>query len=137
MRWCILTIHQRKFISSCNKQTFTCSKSTTETLEEVWDIFKVNNKDTRTIPLTSFWCLSYQPWTYITPLSSVSIVKLWKGKYLQGRNREMKWLGGFFLSVMSNEHFLALNPVFWPKIKLPLPFQSNQYKFNQFISCRS
>ena len=37
-------------------------------------MFKVNNKDTRTTPLTSFWCLYCQFWTYFTPCSCVSIV---------------------------------------------------------------
>ena len=37
-------------------------------------MFKVNNKDTRTTPLASFWCLYCQLWTYFTSSSSVSIV---------------------------------------------------------------
>ena len=37
-------------------------------------MFKVDNKDTRTTPLTSFWCLYFLNWTYFTPCSSVSIV---------------------------------------------------------------
>ena len=36
--------------------TFTCSKLTIETLKQVRNMFKVNNKDTRTTPLASFWC---------------------------------------------------------------------------------
>ena len=38
-------------------------------------MFKVNNKDTRTTPLASFWYLYCQLWTYFIPCSSVSIVK--------------------------------------------------------------
>ena len=37
-------------------------------------MFKVNNKDTRTTPLTPFWCLYCQFWTYFTPCSCVSLV---------------------------------------------------------------
>ena len=37
-------------------------------------MFKVSNKDTRTTPLASFWCLSCQLWIYFTPCSSVSNV---------------------------------------------------------------
>ena len=37
-------------------------------------MFKVNNKDTRTTPLASFWCLYCWFWTYFTPCSSVSTV---------------------------------------------------------------
>ena len=37
-------------------------------------MFKVNNKDTRTTPLASWWCLYSYLWTYFTPCSSVSIV---------------------------------------------------------------
>ena len=47
----------------------TCSKSTIETLEQVVNMFKVNNKDTRTTPLPSFWCLYCWLWTYFTPCS--------------------------------------------------------------------
>ena len=35
---------------------------------------QVNNKDTRTTPMKSFWCLYCYLWRYFTPCSSVSIV---------------------------------------------------------------
>ena len=35
--------------------TFTYSKLTIETLEEGMNMFKVNNKDTRTTPMVWFW----------------------------------------------------------------------------------
>ena len=38
-------------------------------------LLRVNNKDTRTRSMTSFWCLWYL-WTYFTPFSSVSMVDL-------------------------------------------------------------
>ena len=41
----------------------------------MWNKFKVNNKDTRTTLLTSFWCLYCWLWMYFTPCSSVSIIK--------------------------------------------------------------
>ena len=37
-------------------------------------MFKVNSKDSRTMPLASFWYLHCSLWTYFTPCSSVSIV---------------------------------------------------------------
>ena len=37
----------------------------------MWNMFKINNKDTRK---ASFWCLYCQLWTYFTPCSTVSIV---------------------------------------------------------------
>ena len=37
-------------------------------------MFKVNNKETRTTSLTSFWFLYCWHWTYLTPCSSASIV---------------------------------------------------------------
>ena len=43
---------------------FICTKSATETLEKVWNMYKVNNKETRTASLT--W--------YFTPFSSFSTV---------------------------------------------------------------
>ena len=37
-------------------------------------MFNVNNKDTRTMPLASFWYLYCSLWTYFYPCSTVSIV---------------------------------------------------------------
>ena len=39
--------------------TFTCSKSTTETVEKGVKYVKVNNKKPRTTSLTSFWCFYF------------------------------------------------------------------------------
>ena len=53
---------------------FTCSKTIIETLaKKVWNMFKVNNKNTRTTSLTSFWRFYCLLWTYFTPFTSVSI----------------------------------------------------------------
>ena len=41
--------------------------------KNVWNMFKVNNKDTRTTSLKSFWCLYCQLWTNFTHCSGVSI----------------------------------------------------------------
>ena len=50
------------FKTNCQKVTnwqtqlaFISSKTTTETLEKGWKMFKVNNKNTRTTLMTSFW----------------------------------------------------------------------------------
>ena len=40
-----------------SQPVFTCSKPTKETLEKKWNMLKVNNKNTRTKSLMSFWCL--------------------------------------------------------------------------------
>ena len=40
----------------------------------VWNPFKVNNKNTRTTAVTSFWCCYCQLWTDFTHCSGVSIV---------------------------------------------------------------
>ena len=40
---------------------------------KMWNMFKVNDKDTRTTPMPSFWCLYRSLWIYFTPCSSVSI----------------------------------------------------------------
>ena len=39
------------------QSAITCSKLTIETLEQGVKYVKVNNKDTRTTPIASFWCL--------------------------------------------------------------------------------
>ena len=41
------------------QQVFTDSELKTETLD-LWKMFKVNKKDTRTFSLTLFWCFYYQ-----------------------------------------------------------------------------
>ena len=39
-----------------------------------WNLFKVNNKDTRMTSLTSYWCLYCYLWTNFTQCSGVSTV---------------------------------------------------------------
>ena len=39
----------------------------------MWNIFKINNKITRTTSLTLFWCFYCSLWTYFTPFSKASI----------------------------------------------------------------
>ena len=47
---------------------------TIETSEQCVKFVQINNKDTRTTSITSFWCLYCKLWTYFTPCSCVSIV---------------------------------------------------------------
>ena len=61
-------------------------------------MFKVNNKDTRTTPIVSFWYLYCQLWTYFTPFSGVSIVNFEQvnaGFYKISRvlNNKIKYVG--------------------------------------------
>ena len=56
-----------------SQSVFTCLKSTMETLENVWNLFKVSNKDTRIASITSFCFHHYQLWTDLIYSSSVSI----------------------------------------------------------------
>ena len=44
------------------------------TRTKVWNMFKVNNKDSKMMPLTSIWCLYRWLWTYLPLCSSISIV---------------------------------------------------------------
>ena len=37
-------------------------------------MFKIDNKNTRTTSMMSFWCFHDKFWTYFTPFSTVSIV---------------------------------------------------------------
>ena len=54
--------------------------------KKMWNTFKVNNKDTRTMSLTPYWCPYCQLWTCSTPFSSDSIADFehtfvcWKNK---------------------------------------------------------
>ena len=45
-------------------------------------MFKVNNKDTRTTSMASFWYLYCKLLTYFTPCSSVSIVNVERAGYI-------------------------------------------------------
>ena len=40
----------------------------------LWNMLKINNKDTRFMLLVSIWCLYWSLWTYFTHFFSVSIV---------------------------------------------------------------
>ena len=55
-----------KLFWSSPTNIFTYLKSTIETLEKVWNKFKLHN-------LTSSWCFYCSLWTYFTHFSSVSI----------------------------------------------------------------
>ena len=58
---------RNRLIRQYSQLTFTCSKSTTETLEKgVKYVHKVNNKNIITTKMTSFWCFYCQLWTYST-----------------------------------------------------------------------
>ena len=46
--------------------------------KKVWNMFKVNNKDSRTTSMISCWCLYYN-WTYFTTFSNISVVNFEKG----------------------------------------------------------
>ena len=58
------------------QQFFTCSRSTMETLQKVWNVLKVNNIGTKTKLLTSFWCLYCWLWTYFTPFLVLLLLTL-------------------------------------------------------------
>ena len=47
-------------------------------MKKVWNMFKVNDKNTRTTSLTFFCCFYCSLWTYFTPFSSVSIVNFYR-----------------------------------------------------------
>ena len=72
-------------------------------------MFKVNNKDTRTTPLASFWYLSCLLWTYFTSCFSVSIVSF--GKINAGWGF-IYWLGIFIdwfkSSIIIRTHFIIV-----------------------------
>ena len=73
-KWSIMNLDPAPdLIWVLNQLTFTCSKSKIETLK-VWDMFKIMNKNARTISVTYFRGFYRQLWTYFTPFSSVSIV---------------------------------------------------------------
>ena len=50
---------QMTYIYVCSQPAFTCSSLIIKTLDKVWNMFKSNNKDTRTTPLASL-LLIYQ-----------------------------------------------------------------------------
>ena len=53
--------------------TFICSKSTIQTIKKMWNIFKVNNKNTRATTMNDV-VLMFSLKTYFIPFSIVSIV---------------------------------------------------------------
>ena len=94
------------FCRTPNQPVFTCSKLAIKTLEQGVNMFKFNNKDTGTTPLTSFWCLYCKLWTYFTLCPSVSIVSFDPSvsianfeHVIAGREKGLKWLDSGFLAV--------------------------------------
>ena len=69
-------------------------------------MFKVNNKDTRTTPMASFWYLYCELGTYFTPCSSVSIVNFEQVAY---KNSSLNALLSLIFYVFYS--ILPLNPV--------------------------
>ena len=67
-------ITRRKLLRLLPQPVVTSSKLAIENYNKVWNMFKGNNKDTRTTSMVLFWCLYCQLSTYFTPFSSVSIV---------------------------------------------------------------
>ena len=72
-----LFFHQKKYLIQ-NMEVFGLCQSSQyilfqsqqwKHLNKLWNLFKFNNKDTRT---KSFWCLHCQLWTYFTHFSGVS-----------------------------------------------------------------
>ena len=53
--------------------TFTCSKSTIKIFKKVQNMFKVNNRNTRTTPLTSFWRFAAFPKVSIVDFKQVNV----------------------------------------------------------------
>ena len=62
-----------RYWTQLTKQTNTRSKSTMETLEKGVKTFQVNNKNTRTTSLMSFWYLFSWIWTHFALFCTVSI----------------------------------------------------------------
>ena len=59
-----------------SKPVFTLAKAQSQVWRcqnNVWNLFKANNKDTRTSSTTLFWCLYWQFWTGFTCSSGVSM----------------------------------------------------------------
>ena len=48
--------------------------SNRKTRKKEWNMFTVNNKNTRPTSMTSFWCFYCWFWTYLVPFSSASII---------------------------------------------------------------
>ena len=70
MPWQMSCALKIAFNRNCFQRTMICSKSTIETQNKVWNMLKVNTKDTRTT------CLYCQPWTYFALLYSVLLLTL-------------------------------------------------------------
>ena len=65
----------RNFVHPLSRQLLVQSQQRKHQ-NNVWNLFKVNNKDTRRTSATSLWCLYCWLWIDFTHCSSVSIVDL-------------------------------------------------------------
>ena len=80
----------------------------------VRSMFKVNNKDTRTTSVTSFWCLYCQFWTYFTPFFSVSTVDV--------QQVIVCWVFSSTHIIQSTPVFSNPNPLISIAISIPIGF---------------
>ena len=87
-------------------------------------MFKFNNRDTRTMPLTLFWCLECQLWTYLTHFSSVSVIEF----------DEVNFCWEIYISrgtENTEQKTLVLGPLWWNRnAKLFNPFSANFAKWS-------
>ena len=88
-------------------------------------MFKVNNKDTKTTPVASFWYLYCYIWTYFTPCSSVSIVIFehviagWEATYEEATDFKNS----------PQHHFFSLETLACPKLYIIYKFRLSRIIF--------
>ena len=92
-----------------SKSVIAYSKLTSETLWKCWNMFKVNNKDTRTTPMASIYVFI---WTYFTPCSSVSIFNF--------EQLNIGWETACMLNVLRHSVLLEAYSEFWHTSDLEL-----------------
>ena len=110
--------------------TFTCPRLTMKHQNNMQNLFKVNNEDTRMTSLTSIWCCYFWLWTDFTHCSGVSIVDF--------EQVHADWVSNFPFKIKTEtvyHGYPTKNPLSfdWFLFDKPANSQKLQYVANAFL----
>ena len=112
MGWCLFAGGQGLMLwpkinsinNSSTDSAFTCLKSLMEMPTNLWNLLKVNNRNSRLMSLTSFWCPNYYLYTHFTSYCSILVfLSLTMNRY------NYSWVVG--VTVLKNCDFLFVKNV--------------------------
>ena len=104
--------------------SITCWKAITETLENVWHMFKVNNKNTRTTSITSLWCFFWLALNIYHTFFECFYRWRWTSKYQ---------LGSYLLKNSLMEKFIFCAIIFVSIRRLTVKYEVHWWNISVFF----